>query len=550
MSSQPAQILVVDDEAEIRSMLSEFLSDPQHQCSTADSGVQALEMLAKRRFDLLVSDIAMPGMSGFELLDQVQSLRPECTTILMTGVGTTDWAKRAIRGGAFDYLEKPFDLDTLRRVINSALAADAVLRGSPLVFGEHPPGTRFADALTQLPNHRAFIEELGRMRAYCRRLTQPVAVLLADVDGFHALNQRYGHACGDVLLTQLGARLRTLARRGDLVARYRWDEFVLALPNAESEAAARVADRCRLAISGTPFPWRGSEIQCTVSIGLAECESGFVETDTHLLHRAEEALAEAKSRGGDTVVSWRDLGRHAGNAEAPEPQGVQAIRGEFQRLQHQLTQSHLESMRALVAAVEAKDPYTQKHSLTVAHYAHALAVYMGMPEAEADPIRTAAVLHDIGKIGIPDSILVKPGPLTADEFALIRRHPIVGTQILEHVSFLRSELPLILHHHERWDGSGYPVGLAREQIPQGARVLHVADALDAMLSQRSYKAGLTLDHAVAELKRGMGTQFDPVMADAMVRWIDANPKLIVHPDQRDELVPAVWTESGTPVGVV
>lgn len=184
-----------------------------------------------------------------------------------------------------------------------------------------------------------------------------------------------------------------------------------------------------------------------------------------------------------------------------------------------LRRAVLESTRALVAAVEAKDKYTQQHSLTVKMYSRWIAQAMGLGEDAIESLETAALLHDIGKIGIPDAILTKPGPLTAEEYEIVKRHPRIGVDILSHSSHLQRELPLILHHHERVDGRGYPDGLEGDAIPLGARILNVADSLDAMLSQRSYRKPLTLEQAREELRRNRGSQFDAEVVDATMQWL-------------------------------
>lgn len=185
-----------------------------------------------------------------------------------------------------------------------------------------------------------------------------------------------------------------------------------------------------------------------------------------------------------------------------------------------LRRSYLESTRALVAAVEAKDAFTERHSSRVARYSRLIAARLGLSRSHIESIATSAMLHDIGKIGVPDAILNKPGPLREAEFDIVRRHPNIAIEILGHTTFLNEELPYILHHHERYDGTGYPAGLAGEQIPLGARVLAVADSLDAMLSTRSYKPPLTLRRAKMELVRCKGQQFDPKVIDATLAWLE------------------------------
>ncbi len=187
--------------------------------------------------------------------------------------------------------------------------------------------------------------------------------------------------------------------------------------------------------------------------------------------------------------------------------------------------SDLESTRAMVAAVDARDPYTRAHSVSVAAYAVAIGRRMGMSTAAVDSLRKAALLHDVGKIGIPDAILTKPGPLTDDEFNTVKRHPEIAIEILGHLSVLADQLPLILHHHEHYDGRGYPAGLVGEGIPLGARILAVADALDTMLSQRTYKPAYNVDQVRGELIACSGRQFDPAVVQAALALLDEPPSL-------------------------
>ena len=191
----------------------------------------------------------------------------------------------------------------------------------------------------------------------------------------------------------------------------------------------------------------------------------------------------------------------------------------------------VESTRAMVAAVDARDPYTRVHSVSVAAYAVAIGRRMGLSAAAVESLRKAALLHDVGKIGVPDAILTKPGPLTADEFNTVKRHPEIAIEILGHLSVLADQLPSILHHHERYDGRGYPAGLRGEGIPIGARILAVADALDTMFSQRTYKAAYNVDQVRAELIAGSGRQFDPAVIQATLALLDEQPSLVPLPPQ-------------------
>jgi len=190
--------------------------------------------------------------------------------------------------------------------------------------------------------------------------------------------------------------------------------------------------------------------------------------------------------------------------------------------------AYLDATLSLVAAVEAKEPHMRAHAQTVSRYCDVLARRMEFPEPQIEKLKTAALLHDIGKIGVPDAVLRKPGPLTADEFALIKKHPETALRILRHNSFLDDELAYILHHHERYDGGGYPAGLAGEDIPLGARLLSVCDSLDAMLSTRAYRRGMDLDEAKSELRACSGRQFDPHAADTAIDWLNDDPDAVLR----------------------
>ena len=202
---------------------------------------------------------------------------------------------------------------------------------------------------------------------------------------------------------------------------------------------------------------------------------------------------------------------------------------EAMELSLQTRQASLDSVGALVRAVEAKDPYTRRHSEQVAHYAVNLARAMGLAAPVVESIRVASLLHDIGKIGVPDHILTKPGSLTEDEFQKISRHPALGSDILASITLFAKEARLVRHHHERWDGNGYPDGLVGEQTPLESRIIQVADCIDAMLMERTYKQGYSVNRMLGELLRCSGTQFDPKIASAAIHWCRGNPDKLILP---------------------
>lgn len=536
--SKTRRVLIVDDEAGIRHLLVDLLSRPGWQIDLAHDGQEAVGLVYRNDYDVVISDILMPHIDGMDLLQRIHLVRPKTRVILMTGVGTTDWVKQALRLGAFDYVEKPFDLVAFREVVESAMRAKTSgrARQSP---------SNGCDSLTGLWTHRHFFEHLAYLRASCRRNNEPLSILILDIDNLSEINATYGYAAGDEVLLEVTRRLRKLVRETDVLARYGSEEFIVALPTTKNPVVGRVAHRIRSGIRDEPIRVRLAEQRTvTVSIGLAECETGFIETEDDLVRRATEALRLAKAQGKDRCVTWRP--RDPADEDAPRPDlaSVQVLTERLEEINARLKQTYLESTRALVAAVETKDPYTEAHSMTVTLYAEGIGRHMNLDNQTIRMVGTAGLLHDIGKIGVPDHILTKPGKLTDAEWLVIKRHPLMAVQILEHASFLRAELPIILYHHERWDGKGYPEGLAGTRIPLGARILNACDAMDAMFSRRAYKDGYSKERVIEELTKGMGTQFDPQVAKAAIAWIEANPDELVYPAMRSKVQVPVPAPAG------
>lgn len=207
---------------------------------------------------------------------------------------------------------------------------------------------------------------------------------------------------------------------------------------------------------------------------------------------------------------------------AVDPAGVRPNHNQqVMRLRRRIRHARIDSVMALIEAVKAKDPHTGRHSIGVAVYAEELARAVGLSAGDLEAVVIAALMHDVGKIAVPDMILTKAGPLTPQEFDVIKQHPAMGVTILRPLGFLERELPLVLHHHEWFNGLGYPHGLQGRQIPLGARLLQVADSIDAMLSPRSYKKARSVEETIAELHRCRGTQFDPDLADLAIAWLTA-----------------------------
>jgi diguanylate cyclase (GGDEF)-like protein/putative nucleotidyltransferase with HDIG domain len=318
-----------------------------------------------------------------------------------------------------------------------------------------------------------------------------------DLDHFKAVNDTYGHPVGDRVLRELADRLRVLTRPEDEFARVGGEEFALILPECDPPAAIAILERMRRVVAGAPF----AEVrqQVTISIGVAHLASA--NGPNELYQQADEALYLAKDEGRDRVASWV-----RGLVAAPVAGAGES--GERQRT--------VEGILALARAVDARDPGMRRHSGRVADLAVRLATVLGWRIEDCALLRDAGLVHDVGKIGVSDGILLKAGRLTDREREEVRLHAALGAQIARDV-LTDDQVAWVRSHHERWDGGGYPEGLAGEQIPPGARILAVADAFDHMTAARTYSRTRTVEEAVAECHRAAGTQFAPEVVVALER---------------------------------
>jgi diguanylate cyclase (GGDEF)-like protein/putative nucleotidyltransferase with HDIG domain len=351
------------------------------------------------------------------------------------------------------------------------------------------------DPLTGLLNRRAFEELLESELERSLRTGRPLSVLVGDVDGLARVNATRGHAAGDAVLQAVARDMEKWKRRIDLAGRIGGEEFALLLPETDERGAFLVAERLRRAAHRS----FGAETPpVTVSFGVAGHPEHASES-TVLMSAAARALDAAKELGSDrSVIYSAEVARMLSAASGPDGEELK-----------------LATVIGLAEALDIRDTGTTGHSQTVGRYAELMAAELGLPGERVERVRLAGVLHDVGKIGVSDRLVTKPGPLDADEWQEMRTHPEIGARLLAQPEFddLRG---WVLAHHERPDGRGYPRRLAGDEIPLEASILAVADAYEAMTADRAYRAALGEEAACAELEAGAGTQFDPDVVRAFL----------------------------------
>ena len=352
------------------------------------------------------------------------------------------------------------------------------------------------DPVTGLFNHRAMHQRLDRVLQQADAQQNTVIVMMLDLNNFKLFNDTYGHPVGDQVLRRVAETMRLQCPPGAILGRYGGDEFIIVLPNVTMEAAIACAERMSDSLMAEGFRRANEDrvIPITLSFGLAS----FPEDSANrheLLTIADKNLYAAKA-SGDSI----------GRSSA------------FQRANRELrAEVSYGVLDGMVTAVDNKDRYTRQHSEDVTEYALWIGEELGMSEETLRALRVGGLLHDVGKIGVPDEILRKPGRLTDEEYTILQRHPLLGALIVGSIPGMEGIVDVARSHHERWDGKGYPDGLGGEDIPLLGRIAAVADAVSAMTTNRPYRRGMEWEAAMAEVKKHSGTQFDPALADAFLR---------------------------------
>ncbi len=472
--SEQKLVLAADAQAAYRRVTA-FASDHDSEQVVRSAMLEAGTLAAPGRVVLV--DVGGEAPEGYE-----------SSTVV---VGGSTWGHLAVSPGVDG--DRRASLAHLAEVLGVALDAVA----ARVALRERAAN----DPLTGLVNHRTFHERLQEEFERAVRHGRDLSVVVFDIDGFKEVNEVEGHLVGDQVLRELGVRFRSRIRAGNVLARIGGDEFAVIVPEAEAIEAVAVAERLRRAVVETPL-LEGHAL--SVSAGV--CDRSFATNAADLVRLADGALYWAKVNGRDR--SWVYAPEMAFELTAAE------------RAEHLSRTRALTGIRALARAIDAKDPSTRQHSDRVAALAVELARAHGWSDRRVELLEEAALVHDVGKIGVPDAVLLKPGRLTSDEYEQIKQHAALGAQIAsevlgaEQVSWIRS-------HHERPDGRGYPDGLAAGAIPEGSLLLALADSWDVMTSERPYSAPMPVTEALEECRRCIGAQFDATLVGVLERVLAA-----------------------------
>jgi len=497
------RILIVDDEPDVRKVLKDMARRVlRFDAWEASDGREALMLFREMQPDVVLSDIRMPGMDGISLLKSIKNERPNVPVILITGYPSVEVAIQGMKEGASDFITKPFRLDHLQVLLEKALREKRLMDDN--------------EGLRQQVQHKKILEKLNEelnqkvreMSALCS-LGRTIAAFPLNRDAIlrSLVNETRSaaQAMWVQFLTPLNGGIMTLIRSPDGSEANQ----TISPPDVPKGLVDRTI-RLKAPVLG---PRRFSPSDPSSAGGFYEEHLSQMLVPLVIKGEVIGVIhAAGKLQGGDfdrhDLLLVSELAKRA------------ALGLENKYLYESVFDVLMSTLRSLVSTVEARDLYTKQHSQRVTDIALIIAEHMGCTPEQLDTLRVAGYLHDLGKLGVKDSVLLKPGPLTPDEFAQIKAHPVIGEEILAPIGFLPEERALVRHHHERWDGKGYPDGLRGENIPLLARILTVADVFDALTSDRPYRPAMSVEVGAAEIVASKGTQFDPAVVAAFgeVLW--------------------------------
>jgi response regulator RpfG family c-di-GMP phosphodiesterase len=518
LHDESPRILVVDDEKVIREILSDFLTMEGFLVRTVEDGEAAVEELQRRSYDLVISDLKMPRMGGLELLEAVNRLNLNVLTVIMTGFGTVETAIEAMKRGAYDYILKPFKVEEVVHIVQRGLDRQRL----------QLENIRLKEALSLYKISEAISQTLS---------VEHILDLVADT----TLEEMQADVVTLVLEDEAGSEsYRERIRRSRMEG-----EADLGEPNVKEILACYAQDLPLVAhgAKAHPFFTRPPRTPRIVS---------FCSIPLTVRHKVLGMLnAFSFTRGYRFTEGQRKMLTIIGSRAAVSIENARLYENllrtnqDLEAANQQLEENFRQTILAFAQALEENDRYTRGHSERVCGYSRLIAEGLGMAPHEIDTVIQAALMHDIGKIGIHYEKLNKPGQLTPDERHMFQRHPEKGKRILEPIPFLRQLIPGCFCHHEHFDGSGYPQGLKGTEIPLLGRIIAVADTYDAMTTDRPYRKALSHDAALAELRRCSGTQFDAHIAEAFIREIEADRERTPPPLTTEDIALAAASQGAS-----
>lgn len=515
MLERSIDICVIEDDADQRKLLVRQLRRWKYTVVEAASGSEGLQLIYKHRPRVLICDVVLPDLSGVQICREVRAdpTLDGIFVVLATALDRRQRKGQVLSVGADECLRKPYDLHELQARIRSGLRFNRLQ--------ERLERAALIDGLTGLWNHSQFRELLGREFLRTRRYGGSVSLLMLDLDHFKAVNDAFGHEVGNQVLKATARHLRTAVRETDIVARYGGEEFAVICPETSLEDATQLAERIRKLFPRRVRSSRHAQLAVRASIGVSGTEDPRVDSVGDLITLGDQALYCSKRAGRNRVTRCDQAREQAAEPDVGQDM-LDRLRKEVVMLSMRSKDLCLQSVWALIQALEARDGYSAWHSRNVMLYTNWLVAAAGWSRPLRLVTGNAAMLHDLGKIGVPDNLLMKPTVLDPEEAALMRQVPLMTCKILDPLRVFEAEILIIRHLRERYDGSGYPDGLAGDNIPIGSRMVAVTEAFDSITCDRAHRVGRSLDEALQIFRDEAGQQFDPGVVTLLEKNVAAH----------------------------
>jgi len=483
-STDQKRILIVDDYQQLRNTIKDALeSAGDYEVDEAENGLEALNLIRKSDYDMIISDVMMPEMGGIDLLKRIKEVQPNAVTIMMTAFPAVETTVSAMKKGAIDFIKKPFNLDELLFKVNLNLRKKETLSDRELE--RNIKCLKLQDECEDLSLRNYIYDAIENSFGDNNFIFENVVELATKVVG--------GKDCALLLYEEEEYRFHPHIIHGIDSETY----CLKILPQIEN-IFKKVADsKEAVIVHSDENPGVSPSMICAPL----------------MIRNKVFGILSIRKKGGGERFTKKELDYILTLTKRA------SLNVENKILYESLYRSLLDTFKSLVASIQVRDSYTEEHSYRVTDMAINMAKCMGCSAEDIESVRIAGMLHDIGKIAIPDRILLKPDKLTDYEYKVIKTHPGIGESILKPVMLLEKERKIILHHHERYDGKGYPNGLSGENIPFLSRLLAIADSFDAMTNNRPYRYAMPVNDAISELKRNSDQQFDGYIVECFLQNI-------------------------------
>ncbi len=524
------KILIADDNESLCQVLEELLSEEGYEVTIAHRGDDALVELQRQPHHLALLDIRMPGLNGIEVLQEIKTTFPGTDVIIITSHASVDSVVEAIRLGAQDYMIKPFDdLDIVSHVVRRSITKRRLQDENNILVEElKDNNTKLKASIQRLSSLNNTSRALHSFLELDDLLKSFVEIVANELDADRVSLMLLDKETNELIIEAAVGLDEQLVRS----VRINMGEGIAGtvVQEGQSILVKDIESDPRFSKSNNDEAYNTSSfisapILLSVPITYQQKTFGVINVND-------------KRTGG--VFTDDDL-NFVSNLASQAAVAIMNV-----QIMEDLKNTHFEAITALAEALEAKDSVTRNHSDRMLRFAIQIADRLGLNEHQKEGLRYLAVLHDIGKIGIPEQILLKPGKLTDEEYKVMKRHPVIGAQLVQKVSFLSPVAPLIHAHHEQYDGNGYPRRLSGADIPIESRIVSVLDAFDAMTSDRPYRQSIGLDRAIQELKDFAGSQFDPCVVEEFISILleqdGIHAEDVIH-DTHDEMAEPFYCES-------